>query len=133
MGFVSPNSRDFWKMCHWTNFEIYPIYRGFFDFFRHFMHSFAIKSSTFTKLGDFSLKYRNFSKILAPAAPKMCHLTQFFPKKFQKFPFFGAFGAEKCVTEHPNWPPLLAIGPLNCIPGQHAKGNEPSLRSKLYG
>ena len=25
MGFVSPNCRNFWKMCHWTNFEKYPI------------------------------------------------------------------------------------------------------------
>ena len=76
----------------------------FFDFFRHFMHSYAIKSSTFTKLGDFSLKYRNFSKFSAPAAPKMCHLTQFFPKFFQKFPFFGAFGVKKSVTEQQNCP-----------------------------
>ena len=91
--------------------QIYPIQRGFFDFFRHFMHSYAIKSSTFTKLGDFSIKYRNFSKLSAHAAPTMCHLTQFFPKKFRKLPFFGAFCAEKCVTERQNCSPLLAVGP----------------------
>ena len=105
MGFVSPNSRDFWKMCHWTNFEKYPIYRGFFDFFRHFMHSYEIQSSIFTILGNFSLKYRNFSKFSAPAAPKTCHLTQFCPKIFQNFPFICSFCTEKCVTERQIAPP----------------------------
>ena len=75
------------------------------------MHSYAIKSLTFRKLGDFSIEYRNFSKFSEPAAPKMCHLTQFFPKNFQMFPFFSAFGAVKCVTERQSCPPPLAIGP----------------------
>ena len=73
-----------WGLCHRTvgifekcvteQISKNTLYReGFFDFFRHFMHSYAIKSSTFTKLGDFSLKYRNFSKFSAPAAPKIGH------------------------------------------------------------
>ena len=45
----------------------------FFYFFRHFIHNYAIESSTFTKLGDFSLECQNFSKFLAPAAPKIGH------------------------------------------------------------
>ena len=39
----------------------------------HFKHNYAIKASTFSKLGDFSLKYQNLSKFSAPAAPKIGH------------------------------------------------------------
>ena len=53
------------------------------------MHNCAIKSSTFTKLGDFSLKYQNFTKFSAPAAQKSGHWTQFFPK-FSKSSHFSA-------------------------------------------
>ena len=84
----------FVKNVSLNKFRKKPIQRVFFDFFGHFIHSNAMKSSILTKLGDFSLMYRNFWKFLAPAAPKMYHLSQFFPKFFQKFPFFGAFGAE---------------------------------------
>ena len=51
------------------------------------MHDYAIKSSTFAKLGDFSLKYQNFSKFSAPAAQKSGHWTQFFPKFSQSSDF----------------------------------------------
>ena len=47
-------NRIFEKNCHWTNFEKKPIYSGIFDFLRYFKHNYAIKASTFTKLGDFS-------------------------------------------------------------------------------
>ena len=50
----------FWKMDQWTNFEKMAYIAWFFDFFRHFMHNYEIKSSMFEKLGKFSLKYRNF-------------------------------------------------------------------------
>ena len=49
-------------------------------FFRHFMHNYSMNSSIFTKLGDFALKYQYFTKFSVPATPKMCHLTQLFPK-----------------------------------------------------
>ena len=107
-------------MCPLTNFANIPYIERFFDCFRHVMYCYGIKSSTFTKLGDFSIKYRNFSKFSAPAAPKMCHLTQFFPKNFQKFQFFGAFGAEKCVTERQNWPPFWPLAPpIASLPPTH--------------
>ena len=86
---------------------------GFFDLFRHFMHSYAIKSSTVTKLGDFSLEYRNFSKKFCACGAKNVSLNPFFRNNFQKFPFFGGFGAEKCVTEHQNCPPLWPLPFLN--------------------
>ena len=58
-------------------------------FFRHIMHNYAIKSLAFTKLDNFSLKYRNFSKFLTPMVPKMCHWTHFVapqaPKVFRNF------------------------------------------------
>ena len=73
MRFVSSNSRDFEK-CVTEQISKNTLHRDLcFEFFRYFMHSYAIKSSTFTKLGDFSLKYRNFSKFSAPAAPKIGH------------------------------------------------------------
>ena len=53
------------------------MYSGFFDFILHFKHNHAIKPSTFTKLRDFSQKYRNLSKFSAPAAVKIGHLTDF--------------------------------------------------------
>ena len=43
----------------------------FFRFFRHFIQNYAIKTSTFTKLGEMLLKYGNFSKFSVSAAPKM--------------------------------------------------------------
>ena len=67
------------------------------DFFRYIMHTYAIESSTLTKLGDFSLKYRNFSNFLATVAPKICHLTQIFPKSF-KSPHFSTPSAPKNVS-----------------------------------
>lgn len=52
----------------------------FLRLFRHCMRNYAIKSSTFTKLGNFSIKYQSLKKKLAPMARKMYHLTQFSPK-----------------------------------------------------
>ena len=39
-------------------------------------------------------------------------LYPIFPKNFQKFSFFGAFGAEKWVTERPKSPPPNSIPDL---------------------
>ena len=36
-------------------------------------YNYAIRASTFTTLGDFSLKYRNLPKFSAPAASKIGH------------------------------------------------------------
>ena len=95
----------------------------FFYFCCHFIHDYAIESASFTKWGDFSLKYRDFLKFSAPAAPKI-ELNPFFPKNFQKLPFFGAFGAEKVVTERPVTPPppLLWGVPPHAISDQYHFG-----------
>ena len=77
--FWSLNKRDFWKLVT-EQISKNSLYSGFFDFLRHFKHNYTIKAITFTKCGDFSLKYRKFSKFSAPAAPKIGHWTQFFPK-----------------------------------------------------
>ena len=68
------------------------------------MHNYAIKSSTFTKLVDFSPKYRNFSKFSAPAGHKIGHLTQFFPK------FFKSSHFSQSHPSNSNTPPPVAIG-----------------------
>ena len=68
------------------------------------MHDYAIKSSIFTKLGDFSLSYRKFSKFSAPAAPNMSHSTQF-PQKFQKFPFLAPSAPKNWPLDGQSHPP----------------------------
>ena len=94
-------------MGHCTNFDKQPIYSGFLTRFRHFMHNYAIKSSTFTKLGDVSLKCRSFSKF---SAPKMGHLAQLFPK-FPNDPILGAFGAKNGSLNGQNYSPLQGSSP----------------------
>ena len=109
MGFVSPNCRDFEKCVTEQISKNTLSGEGFLDFFRHFMHSCAMKSSTFTKLVDFLLRYRNFSKFSAPMAPKMCHLTQFF-QKLSKSSHFLASSAPKNVSLNVKLPPFpLAV------------------------
>ena len=90
----SLNKGDFWKKWSPNKFRKIAYIECFFYFFRHFIHDYAIKSSTFTKLGDFSLKCRNFLKFSAPAAPKIGHWTQFFPK-ISKSSYFSAPSAPK--------------------------------------
>ena len=69
----------FWKNGSLYKFRKIAFIECFY-FFRHFMHNYATKSSTFSKLGEFSLEYRNFTKFSEHPAPKMCHFGQFFPK-----------------------------------------------------
>ena len=105
----------FEKSDHWTNFEKQPIYSGFFDFLRHFKHNYTIIASTFSKLDDFSLKYGNLSKFLAPVAPKIGHWTQFFPKIFKSSPFSAPSAPKKWSPNgqsHP--PPFLGGSPPQC-------------------
>ena len=67
-------------------------------------------------MGEFLLKYRNFSKFSAPAAPKIGHWTQFFPK-ISKRSHFSAPSAPKKWS--PNGQSHLPFGgsPPNAIPG----------------
>ena len=63
----------------------------------------------------------------------MCHLTQFFPKCFQKFPFFGAFGVKKSVTEQQNCPldrRPLPMASLLGIPHPYSKADRLPLIGK---
>ena len=77
-GFRSSNKGDFPKKWSPNKFRKIAYIQWFSRLFHHFMHNCAMKSSTFTKLGNFSLKYRNFKKRKknsAPAAPKIGHWT----------------------------------------------------------
>ena len=79
----------FLKNVSLNKFRKIAYIKWFFNFLRHFKHNFAIKASTFTKLGDFSLKYRNLPKFSA-----IGYWTRFFPK-FSKSSHFSAPSAPK--------------------------------------
>ena len=58
----------------------------------------AIKLSIFSKMDEILRKTRKFQKILAPAAPKMCHLNNFSAPAAPKKPHFRRLRRRKCVT-----------------------------------
>ena len=97
------------------------------------MHSYAVKYSNFTKLGSFSLKYRNLSKVSMPAAPKMCHVIQLYPKKFQNS-HFSAPSAPKNVSLNAKFGPPFG----RCPPPPHSIAslasikNHSNLTSEVY-
>ena len=84
----------------WLNkFQKIAYIKWFFSVFRHFMHSYEMKSSNFIKLGDFFTKISKFLWIFDACGAKNGSINQIFTKNVQKFRIFGVFGAEKWVTE----------------------------------
>ena len=83
----SPNKGDFENMGHWTNFEKIAYLEWFFGLFSSFYALSCNKIFNFHKIRQIFTKYRNVSTF---SAPKMVHLTQFFPKIFKKFHFWAS-------------------------------------------
>ena len=69
------------KMCHFRNFEKWPLESDCFDYFCHFMPHYIFlcnKIFNFSKNGRFFLpNHLNISKFMALVSPKMCHFSHF--------------------------------------------------------
>ena len=76
------------------------------------------KIFNFNKIGRYFTKVPKLLKIFGAYGAKTGSLNPIFPKNFQKFLLFGAFGAEKWVTERPKstLPPFWGGHPLQFEP-----------------
>ena len=92
MGVWSPQDRDFRKIGHFRNFAKQPIQSYFYDFFRHFMHSYAFSCN---KIFNLNKKRRFFYKII-----------------LKLFKVFGANGA-KNGSFQPIFPIFRALAPIH--------------------
>ena len=106
---VSPNNRDFEK-CVTEQISINSLNLVVFWLFCHFMHNDAIKPSTVTKLGDYSLKCWNFSKTFGACGFKNVSLNPIFPKNFPK-KYSSAPLAPKNVSLNSQSHPSLLFDP----------------------
>ena len=67
---------------------------------------------------EYTLKYRNLSKLSAPATPKYGHWTQFFPKLFKSSHFSAPTGPKSG-----HWTAKITLPPF---------GGSPAMRSLIY-
>ena len=110
MGFVSSNSRDFWKMCHWTNFANIPYIERFFRLFSSFYAKLCNKIFNFHKIRWFFTKIPKFLKIFRACGGKNVSLNPIFPKKFPKVTIFRRLRRRKMCHWTPKLALLLAVG-----------------------
>ena len=92
---------------HWwiSYLRVGEIIECFCEVFRHFMHIYDIKSSPFTKLGDFQQNTEISKKLFGASGAKNVSLNPIFPKSS----YFSAPSAPKNVSLNakigpPFWP-----------------------------
>ena len=101
----------FLKNVPLNKFRKIPYIKRFFQLFSSFYAQSCNKIFNPHKIGRFFSKIPTFLKLFGACSAKNVSLNPSFPTNFQKVPFFGAFGSEKCVVERQICHPPLDVGP----------------------